>query len=75
MADFGRILIFLGIALVICGTIVLFAVRMLPWLGNLPGDFRWESGNSRVYFPFVSMLLLSVIGSILLNIIIRIFRR
>lgn len=75
MADFGRLLIIIGLVIVFAGVVILVAVRYFPWLGNLPGDFRYESENFRLYFPLATMLLISILGTILLNIIIRIFRR
>ncbi|MCA9937012.1 MAG: DUF2905 domain-containing protein [Anaerolineales bacterium] len=75
MADFGKLLIIIGLVITLSGVLVLLATRYLPWLGNLPGDFRLEGENFRIYFPLATMLLISLLGSILLNIIIRIFRR
>ena len=75
MVEFGRLLIIIGFVIVLVGAIILLAVRYFPWLGNLPGDFRYESDKTTFYFPIVTMLLVTVLGSILLNIIIRIFRR
>ncbi len=75
MADFGRILIIIGLTLVFVGGIILIAVRYFPWLGHLPGDFSFEGEEFKFYFPLVSMILLSLVGSILLNIVLRIFRR
>lgn len=75
MADFGRLLIIIGLVIVFAGVVILIAVRYFPWLGNLPGDFRYESENFRFYFPLATMILISILGTIILNIIIRIFRR
>lgn len=75
MADFGRILIIIGLTLAFVGLIILVAVRYFPWLGRLPGDFSFEGDGFKFYFPLATMLLLSLVGSILLNIVIRIFRR
>lgn len=75
MADFARILIITGLAIAFAGLILLVALRLFPWLGNLPGDFRFEGRNTRIYFPLATMLLISILGTIILNIIIRIFRR
>lgn len=33
---------------------------LLRWFGRLPGDLRWESGNSRVFVPLASMLVASI---------------
>lgn len=75
MTDFARILIFVGLAFVLVGTVLLIAVRLFPWLGNLPGDLRFEGERSQLYIPLTTMILISVLGTILLNIILRIFRR
>lgn len=75
MVDFARILIIIGLVIAFAGFVILIAVRFFPWLGNLPGDFRFEGENFRIYFPLATMLLISILGTILLNIVIRIFRK
>ena len=75
MLDLGKLLIIIGLVVVVAGILVLLAARFLPWLGNLPGDIRYEGDNFKLYFPLTTMILISVLGSILLNIIIRIFNR
>lgn len=75
MVDFARLLIIMGLTIAFAGLVILIAVRFFPWLGNLPGDIRYEGENFNVYFPLATMILISVLGSILLNIVIRIFRR
>lgn len=75
MADFARILIIIGMTIAFAGFVLLIAVRFFPWLGNLPGDFRFEGRNTRIYFPLATMILISILGTILLNIVIRIFRK
>ena len=74
MLDLGRLLVIIGLAITFVGIIILIAVRFFPWLGNLPGDFRLEGENYRIYFPLATMVLVSILGTILLNVIIRIFR-
>ncbi len=75
MVEFGRLLFIIGLTIAFAGVMILLAVRYFPWLGNLPGDFRYESENVKFYFPLATMLLVSILGSILLNLLIRIFRR
>jgi len=75
MADFARILIIIGLVIVFIGVLLLISVRFFPWLGNLPGDIRIERENINVYVPLATMLLVSLLASILLNIALRIFRR
>ncbi len=51
-----------GVVLVVVGLIV--ASGGFGWFGRLPGDVRLGSGNVRVYAPFASMLLISVVLSL-----------
>lgn len=74
MIAFARMLIVIGLAIAFVGALLLLAVRFFPWLGNLPGDFRFESQNFKVYFPLATMILISLLATILLNILVRIFR-
>ncbi|MBW7958293.1 MAG: DUF2905 domain-containing protein [Candidatus Promineofilum sp.] len=75
MADLGRLLVIIGLSIAFGGLIIWLAARYLPWLGNLPGDIRVEGDNYKIYFPLATMILVSIIGTILLNIIARVFRR
>jgi hypothetical protein len=69
MAPFGKLLIIFGVALVVIGALFLLGDR-LTWLrlGRLPGDFSWSnrSGSVRVYFPLMTMLLLSLLLTLVL---------
>lgn len=73
MGDWGpmaRIIIAVGIGLVALGLIMLVAGRFFP-LGRLPGDIIYQKGNFTVYFPLVSMLILSVLLTLVLNFFAR----
>jgi hypothetical protein len=60
----GRTLLIFGLMLAAFGVIFLLAERY-PWFkfGKLPGDLRLERGNTKVYIPFMSMLVLSALIS------------
>ncbi len=75
MGELGRLLLIIGLAVAFCGLVILVAARYLPWLGNLPGDFRIEGDKYNIYFPLATMILISILGTILLNVVLRIFRR
>lgn len=75
MTELARVLIVLGLAITLVGLIILGATRFFPWLGRLPGDFVYEGENFKFYIPLATMILVSVVGTIVLNIVIRIFRR
>jgi uncharacterized protein HemY len=68
-------MLFVGLGIAILGGIILVAARFFPWLGNLPGDIRIEGENGRVFIPITTMILISVIGTIVLNLLIRFLRR
>ena len=60
-----------GALLLIVGAALQFAPWLVNWFGRLPGDIRFESGNSRIFIPITSMILLSIV----LTIIINLFKR
>lgn len=61
-----------GIVLVLIGVAARFG--LLGWFGNLPGDIRVEGDRSSVFVPITSMVVVSVVGSLLVNVIARLFR-
>ncbi|MGM8870707.1 DUF2905 domain-containing protein [Psychrobacter sp. 2Y5] len=67
----AKILITLGIILVIIGVIWLIFPSLFSWIGNLPGDIKHSSGNTKIYFPVMTMIVISVLASILLNLFNR----
>ncbi len=66
----GRLLIVGGVVIAVIGLVVVLAPN-IPFLGRLPGDIRIENENTRVFIPLGTMLLLSVIATIILNLISR----
>ena len=60
-----------GALLLLIGAALGFAPGLVTWFGRLPGDIRIESGNTRVFIPVTSMIILSI----LLTIIVSVFRR
>jgi hypothetical protein len=67
----GLILVVLGVAAVVVG--VLLWLGALSWFGRLPGDIRIERDNVHVFFPITSMIIVSIVLSLLLNLIRRLF--
>ncbi|HEV8336550.1 MAG TPA: DUF2905 domain-containing protein [Candidatus Polarisedimenticolia bacterium] len=66
----GKLLMLMGAILLGLGALFTLAGR-IGWLGKLPGDFRFERGGFSFYFPLATSLLLSI----LLTLIINLFRR
>ncbi len=67
----GRLLIVAGVALIAAGVIVLLLERAHLPLGRLPGDVIWRGKNTTVYFPIVTCLLLSLLGTLILWLVNR----
>jgi uncharacterized integral membrane protein len=74
MVEFGRLLVIIGLAIAFSGVVILVAAKLFPGLNQIPGTFTYEGQNFKVYFPLGLMILVSVLGTILLNVIIRLFR-
>lgn len=71
--DLGRLLLYLGLGLALLGGLVVLLGRVVD-LGNLPGDLLYEGDNVRVYVPIATMIVLSVVLTLLLNLALRLFR-
>jgi len=66
----GRLLIYIGVVLVLIGAFFL-VVAKVPWFGRLPGDVVYRREGLVIYIPLATMILLSLILTILLNIVWR----
>ncbi len=71
MADFGKLLIALGAALVVAGVLLTFFGRTNLPLGRLPGDIFYRGKNTTFYFPLATSILLSIVLSVILYVISR----
>ncbi|TCL35812.1 DUF2905 family protein [Anaerospora hongkongensis] len=66
----GKILMAAGVLLLLIGAIVSFGEKFFS-LGRLPGDIFVEKENVKFYFPIVTSLVISVILTIVLNVLFR----
>lgn len=70
--NIGRLLVYVGLALAAAGVLVILGSKLgLPRLGRLPGDIVYEGKNGTFYFPIVTCIVVSI----LLSLIVSIFRR
>jgi hypothetical protein len=65
----GLVVIAAGAAVMLVG--VLIWVGGLSWFGRLPGDVRIQGESSRVFIPITSMLVVSVVLTIAVNLFQR----
>ena len=70
----GKNIILIGFFISIIGFVIYVFGDKFNFLGNLPGDFKYESKNIKVFIPITSMLIISAIFSFIINFIIKIFR-
>ena len=63
----GKWLMIIGVVVLLIGTALQFAPWLVNWFGRLPGDLRFESGNTRVFIPLTSMILVSIVLTIIVN--------
>ena len=68
--DFGKMLIVFGIFMIIAGVAIGFSGKFFL-LGQLPGDILWSWGKTTFFFPVVSSFVISIVGTILLNLFFR----
>ena len=66
----GKILIIAGGCLILAGLVITFAGK-IPYLGKLPGDFFVQKKNFSFFFPLTTSILLSL----LLSLILYLFRK
>jgi hypothetical protein len=70
MNSVGRFLIILGGFIVIIGIVISIHGR-IPLLGRLPGDIFFQKGSFRVYLPIMTGVILSIVLTILVNLLSR----
>jgi Protein of unknown function (DUF2905) len=69
LESIGKALIGGAVVLLVLGGLFLLLGRF--GIDRLPGDLVLRRGNATIYFPIGLMILLSVVGTIVLNIIFR----
>ena len=67
----GPVLITLGLGLALTGLLV--SLGAFGWFGHLPGDIRIERDTARVYIPFASMVVISIVLNLIFYLIRRFF--
>ena len=67
----GKMITLVGIALVLIGLALSYAPWLINWFGRLPGDIRIQNEKSFVFIPIVSMLLISIVITLIINLIFK----
>ena len=66
----GKTLIIVGLVIAGLGLLLAFGGR-IPFLGKLPGDILIKKDGISFYFPIVTLLILSVVLTLIINFILR----
>ena len=67
----ARWFVIAGIILLVIGLVLHFAPGLVQWFGKLPGDLHWRSERTQVFVPITSMIFISIVLTILLNLFNR----
>lgn len=75
LESIAKAILIAGLGLITLGGLIWLAARLGLPLGRLPGDIRIQGENFSFYFPVVTGLLISVILTVVVNLIIRLIRK
>lgn len=64
----GKWLIIVGISLIVLGLLLHYVPWTLNWFGKLPGDIHKEHEQGAIYIPITSMIIISILITVILNI-------
>jgi hypothetical protein len=70
----GIVLIWVGLSLALLGLLIRYFPGLFSWFGNLPGDIDIQTENSRTFIPITSMIVVSVVATILINLVAAVMR-
>ena len=75
MSPLVRLFLILGVLFLLVGGVLYLAGRFNLPLGRLPGDIRIEGKQGSFYFPLTTCILISVVLTVLANLILRVFKK
>jgi len=67
----GKLLVIVGVVLVVIGLVISYAPWLISWFGKLPGDIRVEDEQRFVFIPITSMLIISILLTLVINLFFR----
>jgi hypothetical protein len=71
-SEMGKWLVVAGVTLALLGGAFLLLGR-LAFAGRLPGDVNVQIGGVSCFAPLATMLILSIVLTIVLNVLLRLF--
>ena len=70
----GKLLILAGAVIIAAGPVLLLSEH-IPFWGKLPGDIKVRGDKWTFYLPLTTCIVLSIVLTLLLNVILRLFFR
>ncbi len=70
MEGLGKILLIVGGIIIILGLVLVFS-NHIPFIGKLPGDIFVGKDGFSIYFPIVTLLILSILVTVIVNVILH----
>ena len=67
MENLAKYIVYIGLIITATGILVYFFGNYLGWIGKTPLDFSYKSDNVSVYFPFGTMLIISIVLTFIFN--------
>jgi hypothetical protein len=74
MEGLGKILLIVGAVIIVIALLMIFG-QHIPFFGKLPGDIFIKKDNFAFYFPIVTFLIISIILTIIINVILYFMNR
>ena len=75
LSSLGKAIVIVGAVLILAGGLIWLLGRAGLPLGRLPGDLHIQREGISCYVPIVSMIVVSVLLTIILNIVVRLLNR
>jgi hypothetical protein len=67
----GKVLMIIGVILIVAGLVFNYAPWLINWFGKLPGDIYIKDEKRGIFFPITSMIIVSLILTLIINLIFR----
>lgn len=79
-SQIGKLLLFVGTATAVLGGALILTSKLaadgrIPWLGRLPGDIRIERKGFSCTLPLATSIVVSLLLTVILNLLVRLFKR
>jgi hypothetical protein len=75
----GKLVFFVGLGIAALGGLIWLASKIpgLNRIGSLPGDIHYTSpdGSFGCYIPIVSMILISLVLTVVINVVVRLINK